>query len=99
MSLDELRLSIEEKDRAIISLISERMNIVQEIARVKEEQGLPVRIPNQASVVLKRAASESMRQGLDPKPIQEIFQILVRMSEDMQEEWREKKSDPFRRVP
>ena len=32
MSLDQLRLSIEEKDRAIITLISERMDIVRDIA-------------------------------------------------------------------
>lgn len=91
MSLDQLRLSIEEKDRAIITLISERMEIVRDIAREKECQGLPVRVPNQAHMVLERASSESERLGLDPVSVREIFQILVRMSEEMQEEWREKK--------
>ena len=91
MTLDELRLSIEEKDQAIITLISERMKIVQDIAREKERQGLPVRIPDQAQVVLKRATAESERLGLDPAQVREIFQILVRMSEEKQKQWREKK--------
>ncbi|HOJ95879.1 MAG TPA: chorismate mutase [Methanospirillum sp.] len=90
MSLDTLRSSIEEKDRAIIALIAERMKIVQEIAREKERQGLPVRIPDQANAVLYRATIESNNLGLDPIPIREIFQILIKMSEEFQEQWREK---------
>ena len=69
------------------------MKIVRDIAREKERQGLPVRVPDQAHVVLERAASESSRLDLDPAPVREIFQILVRMSEDFQEESREKKVD------
>ncbi|NLV26109.1 MAG: chorismate mutase [Methanomicrobiales archaeon] len=91
MSLDQLRLSIEDKDRAIIMLVAERMSIVQDIAREKEKQGLPIRIPKQASAVLDRATAESEKLGLDPAPIREIFQILVRMSEEFQEHWREKR--------
>ena len=91
MSLDILRSSIEEKDRAIITLIAERMSIVEEIAREKERQGLPVRIPDQANAVLDRAIDESEKLDLDPEPIREIFQILVRMSEEFQEQWRQKK--------
>ena len=91
MSLDQLRLSIEEKDRAIITLIAERMNIVEEIAREKGKTGLPVRIPDQANAVLDRAIAESEKLDLDPEPIREIFEILVRMSEEFQEQWRQKK--------
>jgi chorismate mutase len=91
MSLDILRSSIEEKDRAIITLIAERMDIVKEIAREKERQGLSVRIPDQASAVLDRAMKESANLGLDPAPVREIFQVLVRMSEELQDLLREKK--------
>ena len=96
MSLDQLRLSIEEKDLAIITLISERMQIVQNIAREKERLGLPVRIPDQADTVLERASTESRRLDLDSAAIREIFQILVRMSEEMQDQYREKKKDNIR---
>lgn len=91
MSLDQLRVSIEDKDHAIIALIAERMKIVQDIAREKERQGLPVRIPDQANVVLERATAESEKFGLDPVPVRQIFEILVRMSEDYQEEWRQRR--------
>lgn len=86
-----LRSSVEEKDLAIITLIAERMNIVHDIAREKERQGLPVRIPDQANAVLDRATAESEKLDLDPEPVREIFQILVRMSEEFQEQWRKKK--------
>ncbi len=88
MSLDQLRVAIEEKDHAIITLIAERMKIVQAIAREKEWQGLPVRIPEQANAVLDRAAAEAERLGLDAEPVVAIFEILVRMSEELQEERR-----------
>ncbi|MDD3574899.1 chorismate mutase [Methanospirillum sp.] len=91
MSLDMLRSSVEEKDLAIITLIAERMNIVHDIAKEKERQGLPVRIPDQANAVLDRATAESEKLDLDPEPVREIFQILVRMSEEFQEQWRKKK--------
>lgn len=91
MSLDMLRSSVEEKDLAIITLIAERMNIIHDIAREKERQGLPVRIPDQANAVLDRATAESEKLDLDPEPVREIFQILVRMSEEFQEQWRKKK--------
>lgn len=86
-----LRSSVEEKDLAIITLIAERMNIVHDIAKEKERQGLPVRIPDQANAVLDRATAESEKLDLDPEPVREIFQILVRMSEEFQEQWRKKK--------
>jgi hypothetical protein len=34
---------------------------------------------------------ESANLGLDPAPVREIFQVLVRMSEELQDLLREKK--------
>jgi Chorismate mutase len=41
MSLDTLRSSIEDKDHAIITLIAERMSIVEDIAREKNGRDFP----------------------------------------------------------
>lgn len=88
MSLDILRTRIEETDRELISLISRRMEIAQAIADEKERQGLPVRIPDRAEVVLTRAAGEAEKQGLDPEQVRRIFSLLIEMSEDMQRKRR-----------
>lgn len=88
MQLDELRMAIEEIDLAIIRRISERMKVIQNIASEKERQCLPVRIKDQADAVLSRATMESARLGLDPEPVQEIFSILIRMSEESQSKRR-----------
>ena len=94
MSLDTLRLSIEETDRELISLISRRMEIALDIADEKKKQGLPVRIPDRAEVVLTRAAGEAEKQGLDPEQVRKIFSILIEMSEDMQSLRRKEENDP-----
>lgn len=92
MSLDTLRTRIEETDHELISLIARRMEIAQAIADEKERQGLPVRIPDRAEVVLTRAASEAEKQGLDPEQVRRIFSLLIEMSEDMQRKRRKEES-------
>ena len=43
MELQELRERIDDIDEELLSVFAERMKVSAEIARVKREQGLPVR--------------------------------------------------------
>ena len=45
MSLDEIRLKIDEIDRELIPLIKKRMECSLEVARIKQAENLPIYHP------------------------------------------------------
>lgn len=77
MSLEELRVHIDQINGEIIALFSKRLQIAREIAKVKKEQRLPVedRLREEA----QRAALRSLAQkhGLSASVMEEIFEIFV----------------------
>lgn len=88
MTLQELRGEIEAVDQEIIRLIKTRMDISSRIAEEKAKAGLPTRDPERVSVVLTEAKSRAVSAGMDPEPVRDIFSILIRMSEDLQDKKR-----------
>ncbi|HWQ67687.1 MAG TPA: chorismate mutase [Methanospirillum sp.] len=88
MTLQELREEIEGVDLEIIRLIRARMNISLKIAEEKSAAGLPTRDSLRAEMVLSGVASQAERLDMDPLPVREIFEILIQMSEDLQDRLR-----------
>jgi len=86
MSLASVREKIEEIDGRIIGLIAERQRLAGEMAHLKFRDGLAIRDPDQKERVLERAFDRAVESKVDPVSVQEIFDILVRMSEDRQQE-------------
>ncbi len=89
MSLKELREEIEEVDTEIIRIIHKRMEVAARIAGEKEKAGIPVRDPSRRNEVLDRADRLARDLGLDPAAVREIFSILIRMSEHLQDQRRD----------
>ena len=81
-----MREKIEEIDGRIIKLIAERQRLAGEMAHLKFREGLAIRDPDQRERVLERAFDRAVETKVDPVSVQEIFDILVRMSEDRQQE-------------
>ncbi|HUK39253.1 MAG TPA: chorismate mutase [Methanomicrobiales archaeon] len=86
MSLASVREKIDELDGRIIRLIAERQQHAAEMARLKSREGMPIRDPGQRERVLGRAFDRAVEAKVDPVSVQEIFGILVRMSEERQQE-------------
>jgi len=84
MDLEELRNSIRECDREIISLIERRQKISQSIAEVKNKLGLEILDEVQRRKVIDHAASLAEEYSIDKNAIINIFTLLIRMSEDVQ---------------
>lgn len=59
MDLTSLRGEIDRIDKQLLSLFEERMDIVQEVARYKMENGLPIFHPEREQQVLDRAAERA----------------------------------------
>ncbi len=88
MSLQELREEIGAVDQEIMQLISRRMDIALRIAESKSETGLPTRDPERVEEVLSAVSRQAVSLGLDPVPVRDIFALLIRMSEDLQDRKR-----------
>jgi chorismate mutase len=88
MSLQKLRREIETVDHELIRLIRARMDIAARIADEKSATNLPTRDPGRVEEVLKRVSTLAGEQEMDPGPVREIFRILIRMSEDLQDRKR-----------
>ena len=86
MTLAAMRDEMGAIDKEIIHLIAKRQKIAGKIARLKREEGIPVRDDTQAKAVTARAFDWAVEEKIDPVSVQDIFSILIAMSEERQRE-------------
>ena len=84
MSLDEMRLKIEEIDRRIMELIAERTDIAILIAEIKEREGLPITDKDQEKKVMQRVSKNADLFGVDKEGVERIFQMLIELNKSKQ---------------
>jgi len=84
--LEALRREIEEIDREILSLIDRRIELAGEVLESKKTSGCPILDPEQNQVVIDRAVNAATELNLDLGGIKAIFEILIKMSIERQEE-------------
>lgn len=79
MDIETMRLRIDELDRQIVELISERARAAQVIGRLKKSSTLPVYEPNREATIFKnvRAANKG------PLPDMELTHIYERLIDVM----------------
>jgi chorismate mutase len=86
MTLDSVRRKIDEIDARIVRLIAERQGLAGEMAHLKFREGVPIRDPEQRERVLERAFDRAVESKVDPVSVQKVFDLLVQMSEERQQE-------------
>lgn len=86
MGLEEHRKEIAEIDRKIIKLIDERVLVSKKVFEAKRSEGREISDPEQEKLVLGRAMDLATELGLDAGAIRDIFQILIKMSLQKQNE-------------
>ena len=84
--LNKYRSDIEEVDPSIIDLIDKRIGITKRIFEVKRRVGRPIRDPEQEDRVLRRAMDLATEKNLDAGAVKNIYEILIRMSTQKQQE-------------
>jgi chorismate mutase len=75
--LAQVRLEIEEIDRALIALIAQRVGIARRLGAAKRGAGLPTLDPAREAEVVRRAGSLAREFGLQPEEVREIFWHLI----------------------
>ena len=86
MSLASVREKIDEIDERIIKLIADRQRLAGEMAHLKFREGIPIRDSEQRERVLERAFDRAVESMVDPVSVQKVFDLLVQMSEERQQE-------------
>ncbi|HIH04009.1 MAG TPA: chorismate mutase [Methanoregulaceae archaeon] len=83
-TLEELRDEIERIDGEIIDLIGRRQDCAGRVARLKYMGHLPVRNEGQRQAVLDRVFERAVERGVDATAVQQVFELLIGMSEARQ---------------
>ena len=78
--LEDLRCKIDELDRTLIALLSERLEVVNRVAEIKKQQGLPLYCPEREASMLAARQKEAMKQGISPQFINDILRRIIRES-------------------
>jgi chorismate mutase len=86
MSLEKIRADITKVDREIIHLIAQRQDCARKIAKIKIHTGMPVHDEHRTAEILESVFEQAVEYKIDPVAVQKIFEHLIAMSEERQQE-------------
>lgn len=76
ITLDQLRINIDEIDRKLIHLINERAKQVVEVGRIKRGSGIPIYAPHREAAVLKKVTQ--LNDGpIQNRTIEAVYRELM----------------------
>jgi chorismate mutase / prephenate dehydratase len=85
MNLDELRLQLDAIDNQIVALLSQRADIVLQVADIKKQHGLPVHVPERENAIMARLR----RQNPGPlagDAIERIYRLIIEEMRNFEDE-------------
>ncbi len=78
--LDVLRAAIDDVDRRLLDLLSERRDLVAEVARWKTAHGAPVYVPDREAALLSARRDEAAAAGVSPDLVEDLLRRIMRES-------------------
>ncbi|MBD2782242.1 bifunctional chorismate mutase/prephenate dehydrogenase [Xenorhabdus sp. 42] len=78
--LSELREKIDEVDKALLTLLAKRMNLVAQVGEVKSQFGLPIYAPDREATMLASRRQDAEKMGIPPDLIEDILRRIMRES-------------------
>ena len=76
-SLPELRARIDDLDQRLVQVIAERLQVCEEVARVKEGTHTPVIQPARVRDVITSRRQLAIDAGVDPDFAEQVFRVLL----------------------
>ncbi len=92
--LEAIRQEIEEIDMKILALIGKRVNLAEKVLESKRINGTSINDHKQNEIVISRALNAATELNLDVGLVKAIFELLIRMSIERQNELSGKGSLP-----
>ena len=84
--LEAVRKEIEEIDMEILALIGKRVNLAEKVLESKRINGSSINDHKQNEIVISRAINAATELNLDVGSVKTLFEILIRMSIERQNE-------------
>ena len=84
MELEELRKKIDEIDKKILKLLSERAEIAVKIGKLKKDKGIPFYVPSREAIILSKL-EELNRGPLPPESVRAIFREIISACRSLEE--------------
>jgi chorismate mutase len=84
--LEAVRREIEEIDMEILALIGKRVNLAEKVLESKRMNGTSINDRKQNEIVIHRAINAATELNLDVGSVKAVFEILIRMSIERQNE-------------
>jgi chorismate mutase len=84
--LEAVRKEIEEIDMEILALIGKRVNLAEKVLESKKMNGTSINDHKQNEIVINRALNAAIEHNLDVGLVKAIYEILIRMSIERQNE-------------
>ena len=78
--LTALRDQIDEVDKALLSLLAKRLELVAEVGEVKSQYGLPIYVPEREAAMLASRREEAAALGVPPDLIEDVLRRVMRES-------------------
>jgi chorismate mutase len=86
MSLKEVREKIQKIDDQIVELITQRINLADDVLEEKKKEGKDIDDEEQREVVLNRMVEAATEHNLDAGAVKRIYEILIEMNIERQRE-------------
>ena len=78
--LTALRDQIDEVDKALLSLLAKRLELVAEVGEVQSQYGLPIYVPEREAAMLASRREEAAALGVPPDLIEDVLRRVMRES-------------------
>ena len=82
--LDRCRAELDKIDAELVRLMSSRLELGLEAARIKRDLGIPITDPGRESKVIDQARTWALTANLSQDEVEEIFTRLIALSRNSQ---------------
>ncbi len=79
-ALVQLRVQIDSIDRRLVELLAQRLQVVQQVTKVKQQQDLPTFHPAREENLISARRAQAADAGLDPDYVEDLFRTVLRHS-------------------
>ena len=89
--LSVLRLLIDAVDQKVITLISQRLELVNEVGEYKKAHNLPIFVPEREAEILANLGSKAQKLGVSESLIENLYAVMFEFSKQVQTTHKGKK--------
>jgi len=82
--VEELRRKVLEATIDVLRAVRRRVELVEELGRVKKRRGMPIRSPEVERELIFRVRKEGESMGLDPDFCEKLTRMLIEYSVSVQ---------------